>query len=195
MFESFGVGFVEAIARHFHVIVRPHPQMKVSQPELYAQILALKGVTVDTDRTPSAAMSAATVLLSDISGITHEFAFIYERPVLIIDRKMVSGGLEGELLGGDSDLKEACREFIVPVAPESMPHIVEHIRRVIADHDAERIVEARGRLVYNFGHASEVAAAQIADIYHRERALADRQRRSPLSKWLRRNASATGSAT
>lgn len=195
MFESFGIGFVAEIARHFRVIVRPHPQMKVSQPELYAQILALQGVTVDTGRTPSAAMSAATVLLSDISGITHEFAFIYERPVLIIDRKMVSGGLEGELLGGDSDLKDACREFIVPIAPESMPSIVDHLRRVVAEHDVKRIVDARSRLVYNFGHASEVAAAQIADIHRKERAIAGQRRRSPLTKWLRRDPSATGSAT
>ena len=117
MFEAFGVGFVAQIARHFPVIVRPHPQMKVSQPELYAEILALDGVTVDTQRTPSSAMSAASILLSDISGIAHEFAFIYERPVLTIDRKAVDGGLEGELLGGDSDLKAACREFIVPIPP------------------------------------------------------------------------------
>lgn len=192
MFESFGAGFVEEIARHFRVIVRPHPQMKVSQPQLYAEILALQGVTVDTDRTPAAAMAAASVLLSDISGIAHEFAFIHERPVLIIDRKMVAGGLEGELLGGDSDLKDACKEFIVPVPPEGMPVIVDHIRRVVAAHSVDRLVEARGRLVYNFGHASEVAAEQLVEIHRNEVSLAGERRRTPLSKWLRRGVSMTG---
>lgn len=167
MFESFGVDFIAAIARQYRVIVRPHPQMKVSQPELYAKVLALEGVTVDTQRTPADAMSKAHVLLSDISGITHEFAFIYERPVLIIDQQRIVGGLEGDLLGGDSELKDRCREFIVPVAPTEMPNIVAHIGRTLENHSVARLAEVRSQLIYNFGMASEVAATQIAEILTR----------------------------
>lgn len=172
MFEAFGTDFVEQIARRYRVIVRPHPQMRVSQPGLYARILALQGVEVDTARTPSGAMSRAHVLLSDISGITHEFAFIYERPVVIIDRKLAAGGLEGELLGGDSELKERCRDFIVPVQPAEMPSITAHLERVLAAHDPARIAAVRSQLVYNFGSASEVAAEQLASIFLRERSSA-----------------------
>ena len=168
MFEAFGTDFIAAIAARFRVIVRPHPQMKVSQTALYEKILSLPGVEVDTHRTPSHAMSKAHVLLSDISGITHEFAFIYERPVLIIDRKLAAGGLEGEILGGDSELKEHCREFIVPVPPLEMPNIVAHIERTLADHSVERIANARAELVYNFGRASEIAAEQLTEIFRRE---------------------------
>lgn len=164
MFESFGVDFVAAIARHYRVIVRPHPQMKISQPELYAKVLASSGVTVDTRRTPADAMSRAHILLSDISGITHEFAFIYERPVVIVDQKRIAGGLEGDLLGGDSELKERCREFIVPVSPEEMPNIVAHIGRALENHSVARLAEVRSQLIYNFGHASQVAAEQLTNI-------------------------------
>ena len=180
MFESFGTDFIAAIAARFRVIVRPHPQMKLSQTALYEKILSLQGVEVDTNRTPSQAMSKAHILLSDISGITHEFAFIYERPVLIIDRKLAAGGLEGEILGGDSELKERCREFIVPVVPAEMPNIVAHIERTLADHSVERIASARAELVYNFGHASEVAAQQLAEIYFREQAAAQTRKRGAL---------------
>jgi hypothetical protein len=176
MFESFGTAFVEEIARHFRVIVRPHPQMKVSQPALYGKILSLSGVEVDTDRTPSGAMSKAHILLSDISGITHEFAFIYARPVLIVDRRQAAGGLEGEILGGDSEVKQRCSEFIVPVPPAEMPNIVTHLRAALADHSPARIAEVRGQLVYNFGRASEKAAEQLADIYLRERTAAPARR-------------------
>ncbi len=193
MFESFGVDFVVEIARHFPVIVRPHPQMKVSQPELYARVLALSGVTIDTQRDPGAAMSAASVLLSDISGITYEFAFIHERPVLVIDREMVSGGLEGEVLGGGSELKEACRDFIVPLPPTEMPAIVQHLRHALAGHRKERIVETRDRLIYNFGRASEVAAAQIAEIYRRELDAESSRAASWTARW--RRSPAIGSAS
>jgi hypothetical protein len=169
MFEAFGTDFVESIARKFRVIVRPHPQMKVSQPDLYARILSLEGVVVDTSRTPESAMAQAHILLSDISGITHEFAFIYERPVVIIDRKQASGGLEGEVLGGDSELKERCRDFILPVPPGEIGNIAAHLERVLANHSPERIAAERSRLIYNFGTASEVAAEQLAGIFAREK--------------------------
>ena len=168
MFEAFGTGFVAQIAKRYPVIVRPHPQMKVSQPDLYRQILALDGVTVDTARTPSAAMSRAHILLSDISGITHEFAFIYGRPVVIIDRKQAAGGLEGEVLGGDSDLKEQCKDFIVPTDPAEIDRITDHLSRVLEQHSAERVRKARDRLIYNFGRGSQVAAQQIEDLYRTE---------------------------
>ena len=176
MFEALGTGFAAELARRFKVIVRPHPQMKVSQPELYAQILALDGVEVDTARTPSAAMARAHILLSDISGLAHEFAFIHERPVVVIDRKTELGGLEGELLGGDSDLKGRCEEFIVPVPPEEMPRIVAHLERVLAGHSAQGIRRVRSEVVYNFGTASAVAAQQIAEIFTRETAQASQSR-------------------
>ena len=184
MFEAFGTDFVAAIAAKYRVIVRPHPQMKVSQPELYAKILSLQGVTVDTSRTPSDAMSKAHILLSDISGIAHEFAFIYERPVVIIDRKMATGGLEGELLGGDSEVKERCREFIVPVPPSEMPNITTHLAQALANHSVERIAAVRSQLIYNFGNASEVAANQLIEILHREQEEARRE--AERKHWLRR---------
>jgi hypothetical protein len=167
MFTLFGTGFVAEIAKHYRVIVRPHPQMKLSQPELYAQVLALPGVYVDTARDPATAMSAAHLLLSDISGIAHEFAFIYERPVLVVDRKMDVGGLEGEVLGGESELRERCRDFIVPFPPAGMGDIVRHVENALAGHSAARIVEARASLVYNFGRATDVAADQLAGLQRR----------------------------
>ncbi len=172
MFEAFGTDFVELIARHFQVIVRPHPQMKVSQPALYAKILALHGVEIDTARTPSGAMARSHILLSDISGIAHEFAFIYERPVLVMDRQQTLGGLEGELLGGDSEIKQRCSEFIVPVPPEQMPDIVGQLRRALDNHSVDRLRRVRSELVFNFANAGAVAGRQLAEIYRREQAAA-----------------------
>jgi hypothetical protein len=185
MFQSFGVDFVAEIAKRYRVIVRPHPQMRTSQPDLYAKILAIQGVEVDTARTPSAAMSKAHVLLSDISGITHEFAFLYERPVVIIDRKQAVGGLEGEVLGGDSELKERCSEFIIPIPPSEMPNVVRHLESTLANHSAARVAQARSQLVYNFGHATEVAADQVAGILRQVRESAAIKETAKRSPWLR----------
>jgi hypothetical protein len=142
--------------------------MRISQPELYEKVLALQGIEVDTSRSPAASMARAHILLSDISGISHEFAFIHERPVVVIDRQLALGGLEGELLGGDSELKQRCAEFIVPVSPDEMPRISLHLQRVMSTHSVEKLRQVRGELVYNFGDASRAAAAQIVEILRRE---------------------------
>jgi hypothetical protein len=171
MFEAYGTDFIRPIAERYRVIVRPHPQMRVSQPELYARILATPGVEVDTNRTPSDGMSRADILLSDISGIAHEFAFIYERPVVVIDRHLEPGGLEGELLGGESEIKQRCADFIKPLPGERIGEVADELARVLAVHSPERLREVRDQLIYNFGCASEVAARQLAEIHAREHQL------------------------
>lgn len=167
MFTSLGTGFVADIAKRYRVIVRPHPQMRISQPELFAEVAALAHVEIDTARTPSASLSRAHILLSDISGIAHECAFVFQRPVIVIDQEQKMGGLEGELLGGDSDLKQLCKEFIIPIPPSEMGNIVAHLGNALNQHSAEKIEQVRERLIYNFGHAAEAAAGQIEHIYHR----------------------------
>ena len=186
MFSAYGVDFVRSIAERYRVIVRPHPQMRVSQPELYSQILAIEGVEVDTARTPSLAMARADVLLSDISGIAHEFAFIHQRPVLVVDREICMAGLEGELLGGKSELKAACADFIVPISSDDMDVLVSHIDRVLKSHSSESLAAVRDQVVYNFGRASEVVAEQLEGIYRAGQKLAPAPGWSArISQWAR----------
>lgn len=164
IFQRFGTDLVKKLATQYDVLVRPHPQMKISQPDLYAEVLKLQGVELDTQRSPADAMRRADILVSDISGIMHEFAFIYEKPVIIIDHKQGVEGLEGYLLGGDSDLKEQCRDFIIPVPPEEATHIASRVETALKLHSKERLQATRDKLIYNFGHASTAAAQQIEEI-------------------------------
>lgn len=164
IFQAFGTELVERIAVRFDVLVRPHPQMRISQPDIYERILKLQGVEVDTSRTPIAAMNRADIIVSDISGIAHEFAFIHEKPVIVIDHDVGLGGLEGAVLGGKSELRDLCREVIVPISPEQMPEIADFIEDALAQHDPQRVQPLREQAVYNFGNSSEVAARQIEEI-------------------------------
>ena len=113
-------------------------------------------------------MARAHILLSDISGIAHEFAFIYERPVVVVDRHLELGGLEGELLGGESELGHRCAEFIVPMSGARIAHAAEELSRVLTSHSVERLRRVRAQTVYNFGTASEIAAKQLIELHERE---------------------------
>ena len=164
LFQLFGCDFVRQVAEHYDVVVRPHPQMKISQPQLYEEILAIEGVVVNTDPSPADAMSRADVLISDISGIVYEFAFIHKKPVIIVDHKIGVEGLEGHLLGDTTSLREGCRDFIVAVQPTEMASLVDRIGEVLGQDLSERIGKARDEYVYNFGQAGDVAAAQIEEV-------------------------------
>lgn len=164
IFECFGTDFITPLSAKFRVIVRPHPQMKISSHKLYEELLSLPNIEVSTDRSPDAALARADILISDISGIAHECAFIHEKPVIIIDQKQVEGGLEGEVLGGDSELKQRCREVVVPLPPSQIDTLVEQVEIVLSSYSRENLESVRQDVVYNFGHASKVAAHQIQEI-------------------------------
>ena len=164
LFEVFGTGFVHTISRRYDVVVRPHPQMRLSQANLYEQVLALEGVVVDTKPTPIDAIARADTVVSDISGITYEFAFIHEKPVIVVDHGRELDGFEGHFLRDVPTLQDRCKEFIVAIPPSEMDHLVDRIEEVLGRNLRERIVEARKELVYNFGNAAPATAARIEQV-------------------------------
>lgn len=164
LFTNFGTGFVRDIAARYPVIVRPHPQMRVSQSRLYEEILSIEGVTVDTEATPSRAMASADIVLSDISGIAYEFTFLYEKPVLVVDLDVGVGGLEGHLLRDVPSLRQLCSDFVEVVPPSEVPRLPERIAEALSRSSAERIARGREAFVYNYGQAGAVAARQIEEI-------------------------------
>ena len=164
IFECFGTDFIEPLAAKYRVIVRPHPQMKTSSTILYEKLLSLANIEISTEQSPASALARTDILVSDISGIAHECAFIYEKPVIIIDQKQVEGGLEGELLGGDSELKQRCREVIVTVPPSQINALAERIDAVLVSYSRDKLEAIRGDVTYNFGRAGKVAAHQIEEI-------------------------------
>jgi hypothetical protein len=164
LFQVFGTGFVHTIAKRYNVIVRPHPQMKLSQHELYEEILSIEDAVIDMNPTPIDSMTRADILVSDISGIVDEFVFIHEKPAIVVAHDVGLGGFEGHLLGDTVSLRERRSEFVVVVPPSDMDQLCDKIETVLLQSLPDRITQARDELVYNFGKAGAVAAAQIEEI-------------------------------
>jgi CDP-glycerol glycerophosphotransferase (TagB/SpsB family) len=162
IFETLGTSFLEALTDSFRVVVRPHPQMRHSQPALYQEILTLENVEVDVSKTPMPAMAKADILLSDISGIMHEFAFILEKPVVFLEQSPASG-MDGQLFGGLSTLQSRSSKFIVPVAVEEFDSLGDRLAELL-DRDRRELAKVRDGLVYNFGQAGRAAARQLSEI-------------------------------
>ena len=82
----------------FDVIVRPHPQSFVSELPLMEALQAeLSGyANITWDRAPDgfASMGRAEVLVSDMSGIICDFAFVFLKPVITLDFEFNPNGFE-----------------------------------------------------------------------------------------------------
>lgn len=77
--------------RGYDIIVRPHPQevrLKREYMEAVKQKYESEYVTIQTDFTSNNPVLEADLLITDWSGISWEYAFTTERPVLFIDTPM-----------------------------------------------------------------------------------------------------------
>lgn len=150
------------------VILRPHPQMYKSQMDLVQSIAeAFAGrPNFEIDRAPSGerAMARSHLMLSDISGIIFDYAFLFERPVLVIDSPVERGGFEAEDV--DAEIWEiAIRDRIGRIVSESdLERLGDIVGEVLGAKPAEEIKAIRDASCYHFGHAGDVAARQLLDI-------------------------------
>lgn len=75
-------------AQDINLIIRPHPQSMVSEPELIQGLQALfpngPRLQWDFSSTPFSAMARSDVMVSDISGVIFDYAFLFERPVVTV---------------------------------------------------------------------------------------------------------------
>lgn len=164
LFQVFGTDFVRSVAKKYNVTVRPHPQMKTSQKKLYNEILSIENIEVDLKGTPAHAMSKADILVSEISGIMHEFAFIYNRPVIVLDHNVGLEALEGYYLHDSETLLDKCRDFIISLPPIRIHELCDVIESCLDLDLHDRIRAVREELVFNWNCAGITAARQIEEL-------------------------------
>lgn len=81
---KYGANLIDKLAAtDWDIIIRPHPQMKISEPALLTRLQERykdnKHVRWDENPNNMIAMSQADVLISDFSGIIFEYAFLFNK--------------------------------------------------------------------------------------------------------------------
>ena len=151
------------------VIFRPHPQFKVSHKVVLAEIeRKYKGrdiVTMDFNQTAIQSMVDSDILIADISGVVFDYAYLFNRPVILTSSKMARGGYE-VISAEDTEwtipaLKELSTELDA-AAVSDLPSFVTKVRSDRGEYS--RIEQFRNNNLYNFGNAGEAAANAIMKI-------------------------------
>lgn len=157
----------------FRVTVRPHPQSKTAEAEhlqsLKEESSPYHNLRWDEASSPQAAMQDADILISDISGIIFDYAFLTERPVLTLEFAVEKRGFEA------SDLPYEPWELTTlelvgrKIREADLPRLAEIVREE-ADSTARRVQirAVREEFVLNFGHAAPVVVDEILKLLARE---------------------------
>jgi len=169
--NRFGTKFFESLLKNsnYDVILRPHPQTYVSFPKIIEEIEEkFKNVprfSIDTNPSGTESMAKADLMISDLSGVIWDFAFLFSKPVLLLKTDFESiEGFEGSELDYEMwEMRE--RPRLGKIFDENdMDNISNIVNDLLENPPKMELEKLREESVYNFGRAGEVAAGQILEI-------------------------------
>ena len=95
---------VPLLEKRWNLILRPHPQSATSEKEmldsLRQELRQYDNLQWDHDRDGTQSMARADVMVSDLSGVAFDFAFVFEKPVITLQYDMNKLGLEAAICPG-----------------------------------------------------------------------------------------------
>ena len=153
------------------VIFRPHPQMYVSDKEtILAVEEKIRGnslIELDRGRTAAASMARSHAMVTDISGVIFDYAFLFERPIFLVNAEYNLGGYDViDIDGGKVWDLDKSREITRIITPEEVQNLASIVKSEVGNADAyrDKIRRIKTEEIYNFGHAGEAAAKQLVEM-------------------------------
>ena len=158
----------------FHVILRPHPQSFVSDKAVMEEVLkAIEGnAAIELDRNPDGfvSLSRAGAMVSDISGVIFDYAFVFLRPVVAVGPGPVKEGFEAWEIPHPAWEQEILPKIGERVLEADEATLLAALRRVMNAKDAlkERIRSIRDAHIIHFGCAADPIAQALIEEETRE---------------------------
>ena len=158
LLEICGIELIDVLLKSdFRVMVRPHLRTLRDSTELIDSIKEKfaknPNFTLETGVIKFDSLNNSTCMISDWSGISLEYAFTFERPVIFIDvpKKILNPNWSDITL---EPIETSIRDKIGHVvSPNNLEEILELIRILDKNtHDISKIIkEMREKTVYNIG--------------------------------------------
>ena len=169
---KYGTEVIDRLAdAGIRVIFRPHPQMYVSDKETIAAVEEkIKGnslIELDRNRTAAASMARSHAMVTDISGVIFDYALLFEKPIFLVNAEYNLGGYDViDIDGGRVWDLDKSREITRIIKPEEIQNLASIVKSEMGNADTYRgkIRKIKTEEIYNYGHAGEVAAAQLVEM-------------------------------
>jgi hypothetical protein len=160
---------IPLLEKQWHVIVRPHPQSHISEPDMIESLRdSLKhhtNIEWDNDPDGTASMVRARALVSDQSGIVFDFAFMFNKPVITVRVPFSNAGLEAADIPWDLwelSVLDSIGRRIQEDEVDTLPQIIE--QECQNTGITERARRLRDEAVANFACAAKPVADELLHI-------------------------------
>ena len=164
-----GVEIIDILLKNnFKVLLRPHFRIFQETPNLIDEInkkfLDHKNFRLEEGVISKEDFHSSKCLISDWSGISMEYAFVFERPVIYIDvpQKIMNDEMEKIPL---TPLEVSIREKIgYVINPKNLNEIPAILTEINDKPRTEEIREIRSQTVFNIGTSAKVGTEYIIKI-------------------------------
>ena len=155
----------------FTVMLRPHYRIFKDSKKLINSMIEDFGnnpnFILEKGIIPSDKFHSSKCLISDWSGISLEYAFTFERPVILIDipKKILnpdSGDISIEPI--EVSIRDKIGHVISPNNLEKIPEIIKNIKNDNSMN--EQIRKIRSEIVYNIGNSVKIGSEIIEKMYN-----------------------------
>ncbi len=106
-------------------------------------------------------------MVTDISGVIFDYAFLFERPIFLVNAEYNLGGYDViDIDGGKVWDLDKSREITRIIAPGEVQNLASIVKSEIDNADAyrDKIRKIKNEEIYNFGHAGEAVAKQLVEM-------------------------------
>ena len=171
LLESTGIELVKILLdAGYHVTVRPHPMTVKKSSKLIKQIKEKfeknSDFLLDTNTSSFDQLFSSYALITDWSGIGHEYAFVCERPVIYVDVPKKVYNKEYEKIGLEPfeiSIRDKIGEIVSTQKIETIPERIEFLYDHINDFQ-NKIQKIRNDAIFNIGKSGKVMANEIIRI-------------------------------
>ena len=171
LLEICGEKLIEILLKeNFKVLLRPHYRILNDSKKLINSIKEKfgknKNFIFEESVIPSESFHNSKCLISDWSGISFEYAFVFEKPIIFIDVPKKILNTEFDRISSEP-IEIAIREKIGKiVSPDNLSEIPDLIKKIDMDSNLinDEIKEIRSKTVFNINKSASVGAEYIKKI-------------------------------
>ena len=171
LLESIGIELVKILLdAGYYVTVRQHPMTIKKSPKIIKQILKKfeknPDFLLDTNTSSFEQLFSSYALITDWSGIGHEYAFVCERPVIYVDVPKKDYNKEYEKIGlvpFEISIRDKIGEIIAVQNIETIPERIEFLYDP-SNNFENKIQKIRNDSIFNIGESGKVTANEIIRI-------------------------------
>ena len=178
LLEKCGLELIDILLKsNFKVILRPHFRTLRDSTKLIDSIKEKfeknPNFVLERGIIPSNLFHNSLCMISDWSGVSLEYAFVLEKPVLFVDVPKKINNTDFEKIHCEDIETNIRRDVGYIISPNEIENVLEKINSLLENSDKFRkqIRQVRSKTVFNIGGSATVGAKYIAKIADESKAM------------------------